>query len=87
MIKDACLGRDFLLPGIALFFRFNDSPDDLLYSFVEQINLGDSGTHDGRIVFAETISIRFEILVNTADKEHVRFDLTDRFHKSLQDVL
>ena len=86
LIEDTRLGGDFFFPYLALLVRFDDSPDDLFDSFVEQVHLGDSGAHDCRIVLAESVGIRFEVLVDTAHKEHVRFVLADGFHEPLKDV-
>ena len=87
LVKNTCLGGNLLLPGNAILFGFDDGPDDLLDAFVEQVNLGDSGAHDGRVVFAEPVGVGLEIFVNASNEQNVGFILADGLHEPLQDVL
>jgi len=48
--------------------------------------MGEPGTHDRRICFAETIGIGIEFFVDTTHKENLGFILIDLPHKSLKNV-
>ena len=87
LIEHACFRSDFVFPCLTLLVRFHDGPNDLLDPFVEQIHLGDASAHDRSVIFAESVGVRFEVLVNTSHKNHIRFAFTYGFHKPLQDIL